>query len=462
MVQALENLAKSMISADRVQGIDEKVVKVIDDTLVGAVSTITTSDLEPNKVLVSNLSGKVAVSDKSINDLALDNNVVHKSGAEIVNGQKTFTSYVVTQASVPRFMSIFPNTEKGTKPTNSLTASFAAKTAIADTKYRLASVDLSYKNDGSTQASLSAYKPQLDTVITSSITVTYPETGEPYTSVPTPVLSSTDSHYKNQIVNVGYLDNKVSNVVHTTDNETITGVKTISISGSDANDSLIIKNPISVADAIPTTSNGRFISFKDKNNVTEGYLEFYHSETGTRYAALNVCKEGRSANQIAIGFDSNNKIYTKAPTPEANDSSDKIATTAFVKNILSSLYPVGSIYIGTQSTCPLTSLIGGSSWSKVGSGRVLWGSDNNHAANTTIEAGLPNITGTFQDGDEYGNTNSLDGAFYRSNVGGHTTWDGNSSPKRAGFDASRSSPIYGRSSTVQPPAYVVNIWRRTA
>ena len=54
MVQALENLAKSMISADRVQGIDEKVVKVIDDTLIGAVSTITTSDLEPNKVLVSN------------------------------------------------------------------------------------------------------------------------------------------------------------------------------------------------------------------------------------------------------------------------------------------------------------------------------------------------------------------------------------------------------------------------
>ena len=31
-----------------------------------------------------------------------------------------------------------------------------------------------------------------------------------------------------------------------------------------------------------------------------------------------------------------------------------------------------------------------------------------------------------------------------------------------GFDASRSNPIYGRSNTVQPPAYVVNIWQRTS
>ena len=29
------------------------------------------------------------------------------------------------------------------------------------------------------------------------------------------------------------------------------------------------------------------------------------------------------------------------------------------------------------------------------------------------------------------------------------------------LDASRSSSIYGRSSTVQPPAYVINVWKRT-
>ena len=30
------------------------------------------------------------------------------------------------------------------------------------------------------------------------------------------------------------------------------------------------------------------------------------------------------------------------------------------------------------------------------------------------------------------------------------------------FDASRSSAIYGKSTTVQPPALAVNIWKRTA
>ena len=34
--------------------------------------------------------------------------------------------------------------------------------------------------------------------------------------------------------------------------------------------------------------------------------------------------------------------------------------------------------------------------------------------------------------------------------------------ENAGFDAGKSNPIYGNSDTVQPPAYLVNIWKRTA
>jgi hypothetical protein len=60
-------------------------------------------------------------------------------------------------------------------------------------------------------------------------------------------------------------------------------------------------------------------------------------------------------------------------------------------DLLKALYPVGSIYIGTQSTCPLATLISGSTWVKVSEGRVLQGSDSNHNAGTTIEAGLPNV-----------------------------------------------------------------------
>jgi hypothetical protein len=158
------------------------------------------------------------------------------------------------------------------------------------------------------------------------------------------------------------------------------------------------------------------------------------------------------------------------PTPISTDNSTKAATTAFVKTaigvLLSSLYPVGSLYITTNNsaTCPLASLISGSSWSLVAADKALWTSNRN--GNTTIAAGLPNISGTFGSGcmmnwqDSYAS-----GAFYRAtlsqypqNAGGT---DGGSNVG-IGFQASRSNSIYGNSSTVQPPAYRVNVWRRTA
>lgn len=131
----------------------------------------------------------------------------------------------------------------------------------------------------------------------------------------------------------------------------------------------------------------------------------------------------------------------------------------YVSSILTTIYPVGSIYIGTQNTCPMEGLISGSVWEKVSSGRVLQGSDSEHNPDTTIEAGLPNITGSVGGVDRVGT--GQDGAFYLgSNLssGGTTS----NSWNNIEFDASRSNSIYGNSNTVQPPAYVVNVWKRTA
>jgi len=60
----------------------------------------------------------------------------------------------------------------------------------------------------------------------------------------------------------------------------------------------------------------------------------------------------------------------------------------------------------------------------------------------------------------------MTGAFYNTGVfssyGGAGAAATNSVPKDLYFDASRSNSIYGRSSTVQPAAYYVHIWRRVA
>ncbi len=136
-------------------------------------------------------------------------------------------------------------------------------------------------------------------------------------------------------------------------------------------------------------------------------------------------------------------------------------------DLLKALYPIGSIYIGTQSTCPLATLISGSTWELVSSGRVLQGADNDHAAGTTIAAGLPNITGSFTIGKAgyWGNQYYSSGAFSLSNnvyAEGNLSSVSNGKGTAVSFFASSSNSVYGNSNTVQPPAYVVNIWRRTA
>ena len=124
--------------------------------------------------------------------------------------------------------------------------------------------------------------------------------------------------------------------------------------------------------------------------------------------------------------------------------------------IFDAIYPVGSIYIGTQSTCPMAVAIPGSTWQLVSAGRALW-TGNGSNGNTTIAAGLPNITATFWTHTE------VAGAV--ANAGTNNTLDATTNELvniKAVFNASRSSSVYGKSSTVQPPAYVVNVWRRTA
>lgn len=182
-----------------------------------------------------------------------------------------------------------------------------------------------------------------------------------------------------------------------------------------------------------------------------------------------LCRDGRAAMTGALKM-GNFKITGLGNGTTANDAVNKsqldaqntsltTAISTAISTMLSNVYPVGSIYIGTQSTCPMASLISGSTWTLVSSGRALW-TGNGSNANTTIEAGLPNITGTF---GRCINTGTTDGAFRQASdtTGANIGGSGSNNSSRT-FDASRSSSIYGNSNTVQPPAYVVNAWRRTA
>ena len=128
-------------------------------------------------------------------------------------------------------------------------------------------------------------------------------------------------------------------------------------------------------------------------------------------------------------------------------------------------------WISEDPTSP-AALFGGT-WQEIAQNRALMGASYAHAAGTTVEAGLPNITGSLIETSNNGKTSpfrgnknaiSSIGAFAVTEVSspycGFAGYEG--SAYDISFDASHSNPIYGRSYTVQPAAYYVHIWRRVA
>ena len=83
---------------------------------------------------------------------------------------------------------------------------------------------------------------------------------------------------------------------------------------------------------------------------------------------------------------------------------------------------------------------------------------------TMVEAGLPNITGTFKVcGAAFGGIDDTSGAFYpilQSKGGNTLTTNMTDYPDSTygNFDASKSSSIYGKSDTVTPLTYTVRAY----
>jgi hypothetical protein len=183
---------------------------------------------------------------------------------------------------------------------------------------------------------------------------------------------------------------------------------------------------------------------------------------------LNVAKayEKIKANKYNENFDILlNYIEEVSEELELKVNTINSQLSSSVLSNLQAVYPVGSLFISTTDTCPIANLFG--TWEKVSEGRVLQGATSSQVPGKTIDAGLPNIKGSMTC-KKAGVSNlhvSQSGALYvtsdKSREGAGANSDG--APCAIwNIDASRSNAIYGKSNTVQPPAYLVNIWKRTA
>ena len=179
---------------------------------------------------------------------------------------------------------------------------------------------------------------------------------------------------------------------------------------------------------------------------------------------------------------------------------NKLIYSLTAKSILSMVYPVGSVYISVNDVSPEKFL--GGKWAKISQGRVLQGASGTQTAGTEVSAGLPNISVTWNDGHTHtrGSMNitgdvvmhgigsctgisNFSGAFYGTDkessypradcYGGASsedyihfsadrTWTGSTSSAGAHSHGAYITGITGNSTTVQPPALLVNIWKRTA
>lgn len=176
----------------------------------------------------------------------------------------------------------------------------------------------------------------------------------------------------------------------------------------------------------------------------------------------------------------------------------KLIYSLTAESILSMVYPVGSVYISVNDVSPEKFL--GGTWVKISQGRVLQGASGTQTAGTEVSAGLPNIS-VSSDGEHTHTRGSMNitgtvgihsactniaydlGAFYGSgthgaydgascvsgatseaaiNFSADRTWTGSTSSDGAHSHDAYITGITGNSTTVQPPALLVNIWKRTA
>ena len=164
---------------------------------------------------------------------------------------------------------------------------------------------------------------------------------------------------------------------------------------------------------------------------------------------LNIAEYGKDISSVQYN-DNFNKLnnYIEAISEElilkVNTINSQLSSN--VLSNLQSIYPVGSLYIGTTDTCPIANLFG--TWEKIEEGLCLQSIKGNQVAGETVEAGLPNITGsTGTASAQGGNVLYTSGAFTQNASNKQNLWwYGNSDYgiAQVNFDASRSSSIYGK------------------
>ena len=174
-----------------------------------------------------------------------------------------------------------------------------------------------------------------------------------------------------------------------------------------------------------------------------------------------------SANRAAATVSTDKTLSVEGAPADAKAVGDAMkgvisadAVKTLIADALAEDHAKIKFWVSEDPTSP-AALFGGT-WEEIASDRVLMGASRSHAAGTTVKAGLPNITGSFVANVHY-MQHKVSGAFTAGDrITSTGANNGDANVYKFSLDASKSNAVYGRSSTVQPAAYFVHIWRRVA
>lgn len=231
---------------------------------------------------------------------------------------------------------------------------------------------------------------------------------------------------------------------------------------------------------MPFDSNGNFTRTQNWTSDFENGIEIVcdrHDDEDDNFAnGFNECmlRDGRAPatgnlkmgnfriTGLADGQTSNDAI--NKGQLDAQNSSLSALITSSISTTLATLYPIGSVYIGTQTACPLTSLISGSKWELVSSEIVT-------DVNTKVSVYGNGTSIGLTDGTKQSpltNRNIIDRGYCLSmgtedagiSTGANTSGGNYQSQKAIGLvsDASKS----GIEGTLTRSKFTTNVWKRVA
>ena len=367
------------------------------------------------------------------------------------------------------------NYTKGQAPSNSMyIGHFLYGSGVTNqTSNRVAGNEIAISSSGNVTYTFSCYEPVAGSTKTTTLRLGYGD--ESWINLVADNVNLASTVNVNGALNVNNNDVSVKGWIRLTGNVESSGTQPFKLTAG----ALDVKTaPTSDIQLWP-------LGVYDKNGLAAAYIK-YNKYTDGRQNIQLLSRYVREDDTyeltgLSVGHRADGTFYTDVPHPVTESNDNSIATTKWVRDLLLSAVPTGTILPyagktvpsgfmacngGTISRTTYAKLFAaiGTAWG-AGDGsttfklpdwrnRTVMGANTASEVGTYLESGAPNITG-WHGGHAYKSNdhNETGGAFYgmdekHGGAGASTNCD----VWKMGFDASLSSPIYGASDIIQPPA----------